>query len=221
MARGKICQILSDLYSENCFLLQAGVLDDKEKKFFQNVGTGMDDVTATLAVHQLSSYLSRYYGKKVILLLDEYDTPMQEAYLNGYWEEMAAFIRSLLNASFKTNPYVERALMTGITRIGRESIFSDLNNLEVVTTTSDKYAECFGFTEKEVFDALEEYDLADKREEVKQWYDGFTFGTCTDIYNPWSILNYLDKRKVGASFGRRLPEDSASWVSFGTPENGI
>ncbi len=157
----------------------------------------MDDVTATLALHQLSGYLSRYYGKKVIILLDEYDTPMQEAYAYGYWKELVSFTRSMFNAAFKTNPYLERAIMTGITRVSRESIFSDLNNLKVITTTSDEYADCFGFTEEEVFKALDEFEIPDRKSEVKKWYDGFTFGSKTDIYNPWSILNYLDAGKLG------------------------
>lgn len=123
---------------------------------------------------------------------------MQEAYLNGYWEELTAFIRSLFNSAFQTNPYLERAVMTGITRVSKESIFSDLNNLEVVTATSNKYEEAFGFTEEEVFAALDEFGLSDRRETVKKWYDGFAFGKCTDIYNPWSIINYLDKREEGA-----------------------
>ena len=151
-----------------------------------------------MSLRSLSDFLNRYYGKRVIILLDEYDTPMQEAYVNGYWEELAAFTRSLFNFAFKSNPYLERAVMTGITRISRESIFSDLNNLEVVTTTSGKYANCFGFTEMEVFSALEEYNLPDQRQQVKDWYDGFSFGERRDIYNPWSIINFLDKRKVGA-----------------------
>ena len=157
----------------------------------------MGDMEATLAIHQLSLFLSRYYGKKVIILLDEYDTPMQEAYVYGYWEELVSFTRSMFNAAFKTNPYLERAIMTGITRVSRESIFSDLNNLKVVTTTSDEYADCFGFTEEEVFQALEEFEMPDRKSEVKKWYDGFTFGSRTDIYNPWSILNYLDAGKLG------------------------
>ena len=138
-----------------------------------------------------------YYGKKVIILLDEYDTPMQEAYVYGYWEEMAAFIRNLFNSTFKTNPYMERAVMTGITRISKESIFSDLNHLEVITSTSCKYEASFGFTEREVFAVMDEFGLTEK-EEVRAWYDGFTFGNTSDIYNPWSIINYLDKRRFAA-----------------------
>ena len=195
--RGQICQILTMLYSENRFLLDAGILDERETEFFKEMSIRMDDVHAFMALHQMSLYLSRYYGKKVIILLDEYDTPMQEAYVNGCWAELTAFIRNLFNSTFKTNPYLERALMTGITRVSKESIFSDLNNLEVVTTTAEKYEESFGFTEEEVYAALDEFGLSDQKKDVKKWYDGFRFGKRSDIYNPWSIINYLDKRKLG------------------------
>ena len=134
----------------------------------------------------------------MIILLDEYDTPMQEAYVNGFWDELVSFMRSMFNSTFKTNPYLERAIMTEITRVSKESIFSDLNNLEVVTATSEKYSDSFGFTETEVFKALDEFGMSDKKQEVKSWYDGFTFGNQTDIYNPWSILNYLDKKQLAA-----------------------
>ena len=195
--RKKICQMLTDLYTDSAFLLDSGVLQEGDKDFWRRVSVDMDDVEASLAIHHLAKYLSLYYGKKVIILLDEYDTPMQEAYVNGYWEELLAFIRSLFNAAFKTNPYLERAIMTGITRVSKESVFSDLNNLEVVTTTSCKYETAFGFTEEEMTAALDEYGLATKRE-VKSWYDGFVFGNKSDIYNPWSILNYLDKQTLQA-----------------------
>lgn len=195
--RQSINQILEDLYNKNIFLIEGNLLTDNEKAYFQSVNGGMKEITAVWAIHKMSDFLSRYYEKKVIILLDEYDTPMQEAYVNGYWQELVGFIRSLFNSTFKDNPYLERAIMTGITRISKESIFSDLNNLEVVTTTSDKYADVFGFTEEEVFASLEEFGLLDKAQEVKLWYDGFTFGSQTDIYNPWSIINYLNKRKAG------------------------
>lgn len=194
MARRKICLLLSNLYSQYQFLVNEGDLDEKEKAFFHSVTVNMDDVAASMAIHELCRYLCRYYGKKVIVLLDEYDTPMQEAYVRGYWQEMADFIRNLFHAAFKTNPYLERAIMTGVTRISRESVFSDLNNLEVVTTTSAKYEDSFGFTQEEVKAVLKEQGMEKWEEEVRTWYDGFTFGGRKDIYNPWSILNYLDKR---------------------------
>lgn len=197
-ARKRICSIIKDVYKRCSFLMMGELLDEDEKKDFQKISAEMENYRAASSLMKLSEYMSRYYGKRVIILLDEYDTPMQEAYVYGYWEELCTFIRSLFNSTFKSNPYLERAIMTGITRVNKESIFSDLNNLEVVTTTSDAYADSFGFTEEEVFCALDEYGLSEKREEVKSWYDGFTFGRRTDIYNPWSVLNYLDKKKVGA-----------------------
>ena len=192
--RKKICQIIVELYTNYSFLLDSQKLKDGDRDFFQRISINMDDVDATMAIHYLCKYLYMYYGKKVIVLLDEYDTPMQEAYVDGYWDDLVAFTRSMFNSTFKTNPWLERGIMTGITRVSKESIFSDLNNLEVVTTTSDKYATSFGFTEKEVFSALGECGLDSDKEEVKCWYDGFIFGSHKDIYNPWSILNYLDKR---------------------------
>ena len=195
-ARKKICLLISKLYAEHSYLLESDILYETDVRYFKRVSEDMDDSDATLALYQLSDYLYRYHGKKVIILLDEYDTPMQEAFVNGYWEELVGFTRSLFNATFKTNSYLERALMTGITRVSKESIFSDLNHLEVVTTTSDKYATAFGFTETEVFVALEECGLANEKEEVKRWYDGFIFGKHKDIYNPWSIINFLDKGKI-------------------------
>ena len=171
------------------------IYNENERYQYRSVCANMSDETAQEALKNLSNYLYRYYGKKVIILLDEYDTPMQEAYTNGYWEELVAFTRSLFNSTFKTNPYLERAIMTGITRVSRESIFSDLNNLVVVTTTSNLYEKAFGFTEPEVFNALDEFELSDKKDDVKSWYDGFTFGDKKDIYNPWSIINFLDEKK--------------------------
>ena len=191
-ARRAVIRKLVKLYSTFEFVKSSKVLNEKDRAYFDSVEENMSDDAAAVAVNYLSDYLSRYYGKKVIILLDEYDTPLQEAYVYGYWEELTTFIRSLFNCTFKTNPYLERGLMTGITRVSKESIFSDLNNLEVVTTTSEKYASSFGFTEQEVFQTLEQMGKADKKDEVKQWYDGFTFGRHTDIYNPWSIIKFLD-----------------------------
>lgn len=196
-ARSKICKIIELLYQKFDFLLEGDFLNPKEKEYFTNISAEMKDSGISLSLQQLSNYLSRYYNKKVIILLDEYDTPMQEAYVGGYWKELTSFTRSLFNETFKNNPYLERALMTGITRVSKESIFSDLNNLEVITTTSEKYADSFGFTEAEVDSALKEFGLLDRKQEVRHWYDGFRFGVKSDIYNPWSIINYLDKRSVG------------------------
>ena len=192
----KIKRIIAKLYLKYPELLKGDVLTEYEKKQFQSVTPDMDDVTAQSSLQDLCDYLTRYYNQKVIILLDEYDTPMQEAYMGGYWNEFTSFIRSLFNSTFKTNPYLERAIMTGITRVSKESIFSDLNNLNVVTTTSEQYATCFGFTETEVFQALDDFGLSTEQQMVKQWYDGFIFGSQKDIYNPWSITNFLKHRKL-------------------------
>ena len=196
--RKQICQLIKDLYDKFDFLLSEGCVKKGELEFYTKVSSSMENYMAVHSLRMLSLYLSRYYKKNVIILLDEYDTPMQEAYVCGYWEELAGFIRGLFNSTFKTNPYLERAILTGITRISKESIFSDLNNLEVVTTTSEKYESSFGFTQEEVSKALEEYGLSGQQEKVKDWYDGFTFGRLTDVYNPWSIINYLEKKKFSA-----------------------
>lgn len=187
----QIKKVIAEVYQLYAFLGESDKLSEVYRTQFKKVTPEMDDVTAQNALKDLSHYLSIYYGRKTVILLDEYDTPMQEAYINGYWKELIAFLRSFYNLTFKTNPYMERAIMTGITRVSKESIFSDLNNLNVVTTTSKEYATCFGFTEDEVFQALDTFYMEDKKELVKQWYDGFTFGGHKDIYNPWSITNFL------------------------------
>ena len=189
-------EIIVQLYNRFSYLLSSDRLLDNEKTEFQKI---MDrtagEVSLKSSIHNLSGYLCKHYNKKVIILLDEYDTPMQEAYVHGYWDRMVSFTRGLFNAVFKTNPYLERGLMTGITRVSRESVFSDLNNLVAITTTSTHYMDSFGFTDAEVLQALDEYQLSDQKEMVRQWYDGFTFGTTPDIYNPWSVLNFLNSRR--------------------------
>ena len=184
----RMYQIIIELYNKNTFLLNSGLLTEQEQGYYSSI-------TATMALHRMTDFLCRYFRKKVIILLDEYDTPMQEAYVHGYWDELVAFTRSMFNSTFKTNPYLERAVMTGITRVSKESVFSDLNNLKVVTTTSNEYATAFGFTQDEVFKAMDEIGMSQK-EEVKKWYDGFVFGSVSDIYNPWSIINFLDTGKI-------------------------
>ena len=195
--RHSLNQLIVDVYTKYEWLLKTEGFANADRKYYSQVASDMNNAVAAVALKKLSEWLYRYYGKKVLIFLDEYDTPLQEAYIHGYWDELTAYIRSLFNSTFKSNPSLERAILTGITRVSKESIFSDLNNLEVVTTTSDKYATAFGFTEEEVFRAMDEKGFTEQdKQEVKTWYDGFTFGSVTDIYNPWSVINYLDKRKV-------------------------
>ena len=198
--REKICRMISDLYDSHNYLLESKKLTENDKTYIKETieqKEKMNDVFASMALHRLSQYLYKHYQRKVIILLDEYDTPMQEAYVNGYWDEIVDFTRNLFHATFKTNSSLERAMMTGITRVSKNSIFSDLNNPMVVTTTYNEYASAFGFTEEEVFEALDAYGLGGKKEKVKWWYDGFGFGQKRDIYNPWSIINFL---KTGGLF---------------------
>ena len=190
----KITEVIAALFNRNRYLLEGNILSEQERKYYESIGVGMDGKAAAGAIHAMAEFMQRYYGKKVIILLDEYDTPMQEAWLWGYWDEAVTLFSSLFNATFKTNDVLERGLITGITRIAKESIFTGMNNLEVVTTTSNKYAVSFGFTEKEVFAALEAAGLGGQKQKVKRWYDGFTFGRCADIYNPWSIVSFVNKK---------------------------
>ncbi len=189
----KITEVITDLYNKNDYLLEGNLLNEREQKYFQEIGLRMNSEIAAGAIRSMAGFMQRYYNQKVIIILDEYDTPMQDAWISGYWEETVSFFSGLFNSTFKTNEYLERGLITGITRVAKESIFTGMNNLNVITTTSSKYAASFGFTEKEVFTALEDAGLGDQKEKVKRWYDGFTFGTCTDIYNPWSIVSFINE----------------------------
>lgn len=205
--REGLLAVLRELYGKHRYLLQGDSLSEDEKKNYYNLGQHLDDgadpareisdTTIARALKTLMIYMARYYGKKVILLLDEYDTPLQEAYIYGYWEQLAGLMRSICNSTCKTNEYLYRALLTGITRVSKESIFSDLNNLMIVTTTSDEYSTAFGFTQQEVYAALWQNGLVGEEEEVRAWYDGFCFGNTTDIYNPWSITMFIRTREFG------------------------
>ncbi len=189
-----ITKVISDLYEQNRYLLDKDVLSDNEREYYNSIKPGMDRKLSVDAIHSIARFMQRYHEKDVIIILDEYDTPMHEAWINGYWDRAVAFFSQLFNSTFKSNPYLDRGMITGIARISKESIFSDLNNLNIITTTSDEYATAFGFTEREVFQALDDVGLGTEKQEVKRWYDGFTFGTHTDIYNPWSIASFIAKK---------------------------
>ena len=185
-------QIISDVYSKHKDMMTSDVFDDNDRAYYNSINDNMSDGAVFMALNRLSGYMEKRFEKKAIILLDEYDTPMQESWLAGNWNETVEFFRNFFNATFKTNTHLFRSIITGITRISRESIFSDLNNLEVVTTTSDKYALYFGLSEGEVFAALDDKGLGNEKQGVKKWYDGFIFGTHTDIYNPWSIISFIE-----------------------------
>lgn len=190
----KLTKVIADLYDQNRCLITEDLLSDNERKYYDSVKIGMSGELAADAVHSMAKFMQRLYKKDVIIILDEYDTPMHEAWINGYWDQAVEFFGEFFNSTFKTNRHLYRGMITGITRISKESIFSGLNNLNVITTTSDEYATAFGFTEEEVFQALDDMGLGAEKQEVKRWYDGFTFGEYTDIYNPWSISSFIAKK---------------------------
>ena len=196
----RMSDIFGSLYIRYSDMVEKSTkIPEKMKKKFDSIceklNKGNSGNTVTDAISYLCEVLFAEYQKKVIILLDEYDTPLQEAYTGGFWDEMVSFIRIFFNSTFKSNKYMQRAVMTGITRVSKESLFSDMNNLELCTLSSVKYQEYFGFTEQEVFDSMDEFGYTNK-DEVKYWYDGFTIGEKRDIYNPWSIINFLDKGKL-------------------------
>jgi len=205
-AKNGIVKAVADAYEAHRYLKDSGILSADERQDYdalqRYVDTAspdkrIDDQFVAMSINKLSKYLERYHNRKVIILLDEYDTPLQEAYVSGYWKELVKFIRELFNWTFKTNEHLFRGLLTGITRVSKESVFSDLNNLRVVTTTTERYCTAFGFTEEEVLGVLEERDLAHEMDNIRFWYDGFIFGGRTGIYNPWSITMFLDSGEYG------------------------
>lgn len=212
--------VIASLYGRYGEMMKSDKFDENDRAAFRAVNEGMEDVKAQTAINMLCRFLEKYYDKKVLVLLDEYDTPMQEAWMGGYWEEAVGFFRSFFDNTFKTNPYLYHGIITGITRISKESIFSDLNNLNVVTTTSDEYAVSFGFTEEEVFGILDDVGLGKEKELVKYWYDGFTFGSHTDIYNPWSITSFVRKNGRYSAYWANTSSNGLinSLVQTGKPE---
>lgn len=170
---------ISDIYRRIKHNLDLEKLSEDDRNIIESMSTGIDEYKALTAIKMLSGILSRYYGKKVILLLDEYDTPMIEAYFSGYWDKMVKFMRTFFNNTLKSNPYIEKALLTGITRVSKESMLSDMNNLYAASITTRRYETAFGFTEAEVFAALDHAKLGKYKKRVKQWYDGFVIGRCS------------------------------------------
>ena len=194
MAYASLIDEISKEFKRHAYLLQGESLSPKEKQEFQLV---MDKEAQPIAYAKalgfLSECLTKYHGHKSIILIDEYDVPLENAYLRGFYDEMIGFIRSLFESALKTNPYLEKGIITGCLRISKESIFTGLNNLKVDSVLHTDYADSFGFTEAEVQEMLAYYDLSAELSEVKQWYDGYLFNQI-EIYNPWSIINFVYDR---------------------------
>ena len=174
-------------------IIDSPLLNYRDKSWLEkyyNVNANLDEIKE--ALYNISIILNKYYRKKVIILIDEYDVPLQSAYNHGYYDEMVDFLRSVFSSALKTNDALERGVLTGCLRISKESIFTGLNNFIVRNITDREASDCFGFTQEEIDKLLDYYDLIDKRNEIKDWYDGYLFGE-TEIYNPWSALNYIKK----------------------------
>ena len=190
----KICGAIAEEFRRHQYLLAGNSLADDQKIMFQRIMAEQADYSAyNNALRFLSECLWQYHGKNTMILIDEYDVPLENAYLEGFYDQMISFIRSLFESALKTNPYLEKSVITGCLRISKESIFTGLNNLKSDSVLHTEYADSFGFTESEVEAMLTYYDLAAELPEVKRWYDGYLFNDI-EIYNPWSIINYAYDR---------------------------
>lgn len=189
---------LYNMYIQHEYLRESPKLSEEEKAEYRRIVAYFSEQRTEyveISIQKLCELLYKHYGKFPIILMDEYDTPLLEAYTDGYWDETINTFRQLFHTTFKENDFFYRAIITGVTRISKNSLFSDLNNLEVDTVTCDAYSDCFGFTEQEVMDAFKCQDI-DTIRDVKAMYDGFTIGRHQDIYNPWSICNYMRQREL-------------------------
>ncbi|MEG1009114.1 MAG: AAA family ATPase [Clostridia bacterium] len=187
---------MMDLYQKYYFLLDSGVLYEGEKKIFKDIlNTKENEIDLIDAVKKLCEYLTRYYKIAPYILLDEYDVPLENAYSKGYYDEMIELFKSFFRATFKDNINIQKAILTGVSRIAKESIFSGMNNFKVYTILDDEFADDFGITQLEVDKIITKLGIEDKKEELAKWYNGYVIGKNTHVYNTWSILNYLDEMK--------------------------
>ena len=186
-----------NMYKEHMYLLDSNKIYDFEKQKIQDILYAREDeVLLKNAVKDLSEYLNRYYERPVILLIDEYDVPIQAAYVEGYYEDAIKFLKTFYGTTFKDNPYLEKAILTGVSRIAKESLFSGMNNFKVYTIMDNEFADDFGITEDEMKKIIKDFNIQDEEKEIKKWYDGYKIGNVEGIYNPWSILNYLTDKEL-------------------------
>ena len=189
--------IMMELYYENRYLLEKAEMAPGERNLFNKIlAAEANEVDLINSVKILSKILSNYYNKPVMLFLDEYDVPLQAAYTNSYYEKGIAFYKMFYGTTFKDNQYLEKTILTGVSRVAKESIFSGANNFKVYTVLDDEFSDDFGITEKEMDKIIQDFEVQDEKEKIKKWYDGYTVGNTEGIYNPWSILNYLTDRKL-------------------------
>ena len=186
-----------NVYQEHRYLLESSKIYPEEKEKITDILFGREnEIILKNSIKSLSNYLYLYYERPVILLLDEYDVPLQNAYVEGYYDEAINFFKTFFGTTFKDNPYLEKTVITGVSRVAKESIFSGANNFKVYTILDDEFSDDFGITEEEMEKIYKDFDIQDKKEEIKNWYDGYKIGNREGIYNPWSILNYLADKKL-------------------------
>ena len=189
--------IMMEVYYEHRYVLEKEEMSEGERKIFNRMlSAEANDIDIMNSLKILSKILYQYYNKPVILLIDEYDVPLQNAYIQGYYEEAVSFYRTFYGATFKDNPYLEKTVITGVSRVAKESIFSGANNLDVYTVLDDEFSDDFGITEEEMEKVIQDFGIEEERKEIKKWYDGYRIGNTEGIYNPWSILNYLTDKKL-------------------------
>ncbi len=193
LSRSKIIHLLQDEYVRHNYLVNSPNLTEQHKAFYQAIANkNATDDQCQVSILKLCEFLYLHHGVKPMLLMDEYDTPINNSYSYHFYEECIGFMRTLYSSCLKDNNFMERAVLTGIYRVAKESIFSGLNNLKVSTLIDDEFADCFGFTPEEVHQLLEEHNGLDSEEDVTCWYNGYIFGKEHVIYNPWSILSFLE-----------------------------
>ena len=188
---------LLSVFREHRYLLESDKIYEDEKERIKDIlFCREDEVALKVAIKELSEYLYRYFDRPVILLIDEYDVPIQSAYINDYYDEAINFLKTFYGATFKDNPYLEKTVLTGVSRVAKESIFSGANNFVVYTIMDNEFADDFGIIEEEMDKVIEDFQIEDEKEEIRKWYDGYKIGDIEGIYNPWSVLNYLNKREL-------------------------
>ena len=189
--------LLMDIYYENRYLLEEAEMAPGERNTFNKILLAeANEIEIINGIKMLSKIMSTYYNKPVMLFLDEYDVPLQNAYVEGYYEKCIKFFKTFYGITFKDNPNLEKTILTGVSRVAKESIFSGANNFHVYTVLDDEFSDDFGITEKEMDKIIDDFEIQDQKEEIKKWYDGYTIGNTEGIYNPWSILNYLTDKKL-------------------------
>ena len=189
--------LLMDIYYENRYLLEEAEMAPGERNTFNKILLAeANEIEIINGIKMLSKIMSTYYNKPVMLFLDEYDVPLQNAYVEGYYEECIKFFKTFYGITFKDNPYLEKTILTGVSRVAKESIFSGANNFDVYTVLNDEFSDDFGITEEEMDKVIKDFEIQDKKEEIKKWYDGYKIGNTEGIYNPWSILNYLKNKEL-------------------------